>query len=338
MGNISGCDIMVDISKYYKEEEIGAEVMALYAVIAPILKGITYSLKQEMLNDFNLTYDTITLSQLARVYREGSGDHGICFEYAIHDAIIHKNPAVLERIDTALTKYCKIKNGNPSSILFGAEKNGALQLIDSVQEHLTDNSALLTGTKGQPIKLKKHIQGVINAFRKPQDRAKLPDSINGLWKADLFIGKAEPDQWVGTTVKTNPAKLEGAKGLRLALIPADQGKSDKIYKHETKNLIVCPLPYDRSFVEIFFQGWNVVKTFLNADAQLPKELLLPRSSDRFVCKELQIRRSYPVIGVIEAFEVLQQPGLIIVEESEAHLHSTTKEIAINKIIAPMTIN
>lgn len=159
----------------------------------------------------------------------------------------------MERIDTALVKFCKIKNGNPSSILFGAEKNGALQLIDSVQEHLTDNSALLTGTKGQPIKLKKHIQGVINAFRKPQDRAKLPDSINGLWKADLFIGKTEPDQWVGTTVKTNPAKLEGAKGLRLALIPADQGKSDKIYKHETKNLVVCPLPYDRSFVEIFFK-------------------------------------------------------------------------------------
>lgn len=72
MRSIAEYNIMVDISKYYKEEEIGAEVMALYAVIAPILKGITYSLKQEVLNDFNLTYDTITLSQLARVYREGS--------------------------------------------------------------------------------------------------------------------------------------------------------------------------------------------------------------------------------------------------------------------------
>lgn len=32
-------------------------------------------------------------------------------------------------------------------------------------------------------------------------REKLPNSINGLWKADLFVGKSEPDKWVGTTVK-----------------------------------------------------------------------------------------------------------------------------------------
>lgn len=166
----------------------------------------------------------------------------------------------------------------------------------------------------------------------------MPNSINGLWKADLFVGKTEPDQWVGTTVKVNPSQLEGARGLRLALVPADQGKSDKIYKNETKNLIVCPLPYDQSFVEIFFQGWNIVKTFLNADAQLPKEIYLPRSCDRFVCKELQIRRSYSVLDVIDVFEVLKQPGLIVVEDGEVTLHSTKDKNNINQIIAPMTMN
>lgn len=40
---------MIDISKYYKTSEIESEVNALYAVIVPILKGITYSLKKEML-------------------------------------------------------------------------------------------------------------------------------------------------------------------------------------------------------------------------------------------------------------------------------------------------
>ncbi len=328
---------MVNISKYYQEGEIGSEVNALYAVVVPILKGITYSLKREMLSDFGLTYDTITLAQLARVYREGSGDAGICFEYAVHDAIVNNNPSVLERIDTALVKHCKIKNGVPSSILFGAEKTGAMQLIDSVTEHLTDESRLLTGNVGKPIKLKKHIQGVLNAFRKKSEREKLPNSINGLWKADLFVGKSEPDQWVGTTVKINPAQLEGAKGLRLAIIPAKYEKSDKIYFHETKNLIVCPLPYEQSFVEIFYQAWNIVKMFLNADAHLPKEVLLPRGADRFVCKELEIRRKYPVVDVIEALSILQQPGLIVVKEGEVSLHSTFDNTKINKIIAPMTI-
>lgn len=96
-------------------------------------------------------------------------------------------------------------------LFYLVRRNRALQLIDSVEEHLTDDSQLLTGHKGQPIKLKRHIQGVINAFRKPSMREKLPNSINGLWKADLFVGKSEPDKWVGTTVKINPRHLEAAK-------------------------------------------------------------------------------------------------------------------------------
>ena len=87
-----------------------------------------------------------------------------------------------------------------------------------------------------------------------------------------------------------------------------------------------PITIRPIFCGNIFQGWNIVKTFLNADAQLPKEVLLPRSSDRYVCKELQIRRSFPVLDVIEAFEVLQQPGLIAVEEEEVTLHSTTNKI------------
>ena len=80
----------------------------------------------------------------------------------------------------------------------------------------------------------KLLLGEMNAFRKKSEREKLPNSINGLWKADLFVGKSELDQWVGTTVKINPAQLEGAKGLRLAIIPAKYEKSDKFYFHETK--------------------------------------------------------------------------------------------------------
>ena len=50
-----GVKDMVDISKYYKAGEIESEVNALYAFIVPILRGITYSLKREMLDDFGIT-------------------------------------------------------------------------------------------------------------------------------------------------------------------------------------------------------------------------------------------------------------------------------------------
>lgn len=329
--------IMINLSQCTQIGQVDSMERALYAVIPPILQGILYSLKRDMLEDFSLTYDTITLAQLARVYREGSGDYGICFEYAVHNAILNHQFSVLDRIDTALTKFCKIKDGDPTSILFGAEKNGAIQLIDSVNEHLTDDSALLTGDRGRAVKLKKHIQGVVNAFQKPTEREKLPSSINGLWKADLFVGKTEPDKWVGTTVKVNPSQLEAAKGLRLAIVPSKQGKSDKIYKHETKNLIVCPLLYDQDFMEIFLEGWSIVKKFLNADAKLPKEYEMPLCADRFICKDLESRREYPVINAIESCNVVKQPEFLEVVDKQVSLHTNKDETHIRQIITPMGI-
>lgn len=144
---------MINISQYKQINSVCSEVEALYAVVAPILKGILYSLKRDLVEQVG-GYNNITLSLLSRLYKEGDGDCGICFEYAVHDAITNGNPDVLNRIDHALVKYCKIKNGNPTSILFGIEKTGAVQLVDSVEEYLTDDSILLPGSKGQPIKLK----------------------------------------------------------------------------------------------------------------------------------------------------------------------------------------
>lgn len=326
---------MIDIVKYRQNNPVNSEVEALFAVSIPILRGILYSLNRQIVSEVG-GYDKISLLMLSRLYREGDGDCGICFEYAVHDAIINNNPSVLNRIDTVLTKFCKIKNGDPTSILFGAEKNGAMQLIDSVQEHLTDDSTLLPGTKGKPIKLKKHIQGVINAFRKPSEREKLPSSINGLWKADLFVGKTDPDKWIGTTVKINRSQLEAAKGLRMAIVPAKQGKKDSIYVDDMKNLVVCPLPYDHEFAEIFYRAWILVKLFLNSGAQMPSESKLALGADRFVCKFLVDRNQYPVLEVLDAMDVIKQPQLVVTEEKEAHVASTMKS-TLNTLVAPMSI-
>lgn len=119
----------------------------------------------------------------------------------------------------------------------------------------------------------------------------------------------------------------------MAIIPSKQGRTDKVTLNDTKNLIICPMPYDQSFVEIFYQGWNIVKFFLNADAQMPKESNLFNSLDRLVCKELVNRRNFPVLDVIEALEVLKQPQLIQTTAIDASIE-TKSEIIINKIIAP----
>lgn len=328
---------MINIAKCIQTNTVHSEYEALFSVIYPILEGLVLSLNKDIVSQVG-GYQNITLQLFTDLYRPGDGDCGICFEYAVHSAIIDKNEEILSRIDHALVNFCKIKNGDPTSILFGAEKNGTLQLVDSVREHLTDDSYLLPGTKGKPIKLKKHIQGVVNAFRKKSEREKLPNSINGLWKADLFVGKTEPDKWVGTTVKINPSQLEAAKGLRLAIVPSKQGKNDKIQKHETKNLIVCPVPYDQSFMEIFYEGWGIVREFIKSHGNMPKEIDLPNSLDRLVCKELVARAKFPVLDVIESIKGMGQPHLMNVENTAAKLDipTTISNPKLNKLVAPIS--
>ena len=305
----------MEITKQLQRSVVSDEVQALIAVVIPILQGTFLAIKRDAIEDAG-GIERIKLRQLPRLYRPGDGDCGICFEYAVHDAIINNNNMVLDRIDTALSRHCRIQGGDPSSILFGAEKTGALQLIETAHDRLTSESRLLSGSKGQPCKLKKHIDSVAAAFRKRDLREKLPNSINGLWKADLFVGRTGPDQWVGTSVKINPRHLEAARGLRLAIVPSQQGRSDNIRNDNAKNLIIIPLPYDASFMEVFYQGWQIVQQFLHADAQVPKEVFLPRPPDRQVCRFLAERRDFPVSDVIDALRPLAQPELIDTNEEQ----------------------
>ena len=328
---------MIENISCTQTNEVNSEYEALFSVIHPILTGLALSLKQSVVNEIG-GYESMSLGLFTRLYEPGDGDCGICFEYAVHEAIVNKNPDVLNRIDSALSKYCKIKGDTPSSILFGAEKSGHLHFIESVKEHLTDNSQLLTGDRGKPIKLKKHIDGVVSAFKRQQDRAKLPSSINGLWKADLFVGNTLMDNWVGTTVKINASQLESARGLRLGIVPCRQGKNDKIVKHETKNLIICPVPYDKSFMEIFLEGWNIVKQFILACGKMPTEVNLPSSLDRLVCKELVSRCKFPILEVIEVLKGMGQPHLMSVENKETTRETSDENnIKINRIVTPVSL-
>ncbi|MGS1013891.1 hypothetical protein ACVCL0_10140 [Rhodanobacter sp. UC4450_H17] len=103
--------------------------------------------------------------------------------------------------------------------------------------------------------------------------------------------------------------------MRVGIVPASQGGSDRIRKDEKRNLIVCPLPYDQSFMEVFFSAWGIVQQFVHADAQMPKDVALPIPSHRQVCRELVTRREFPVVDVIQALLPLAQPELLITDKS-----------------------
>ena len=43
--------------------------------------------------------EAVKLKMLERLRRSGDGDCGICFEYAVHDAMRRNDPMVLEQAD-----------------------------------------------------------------------------------------------------------------------------------------------------------------------------------------------------------------------------------------------
>ena len=320
----------------YQLNQVQDEVSAITAVVRPILLSTLYALKQEAVADAG-GYEQIKLRQLARVYRAGDGDCGLSFEYAVHDALERNDPVVTQKVADALTNHVRMNGLQTSSILFGAEKTGALQIIDTAKDRLTDDSILLHGSKGRPAKLRRHIDSIAAAFRKSQVREQLPWSINGLWKADLFVGYSDSDRWVGTTVKVNKAMLEGARGLRIGIVPARSGDTDLIQRDENKNLIVCPLPYDGSFMQVFYQGWNVVKQVLAYDAELPPEAAIQRGPERIVAGYLVDRRDHSVLDLLDVMQNVSQPQLLRTQAQVADISTrgAAQSLTAGAVVSPV---
>jgi hypothetical protein len=329
----------MEIRREEQLNEVGDDVLALTAVVRPILTGILYALKADVVKEAG-GYENIKLKMVPRLYRPGDGDVGISFEYAVHEALNQSDPRVVERVTDAL-KLCKINPPTPSSILFGIEKAGTVKLIDTAKGILTDDSRTLSGNVGQPPFLKRRLTTLAAAFSRPTTRFALPWSMRGLWKADLFIGSVQSQRWVGASVKINPSQLEGAAGLRVGIVPTKQGKSDKVRLDEGRGLVICPLHHDADFMQTFYEGWRVVQAFIAADANVPKEVLLPRPVDRELCRMLSERREFPAVEVIEALKVFSQPELLRTSKENVsvesiRLGSAMKEVNTSTIVAPIS--
>ena len=304
----------VRIMRSFQIEGVADPVMAKYAMVAPVLEATLYSLQIARVNRLG-GYSAITLHDLAREFLEGSGDAGICFEYAVHDAIASRHPLIWPLASQVLNDFCGIGDG-ADSILFGPEKDGRIPILESVQDSLTSESRLYVGNRGHPPKLKRYIPQVINAFHRREARAKLPRSITGLWKADLFIGNPTSDKWVGTTVKSHPTGLEGAAGLRVGIYPQINA-ADAPRKDPDLNLIRLPLPYDGGFSELYYKSFFLVRAFLRADADVPTRAQLPDAEDRFITDQLKQRREFPLLEVIAAIRGMSQESLLETREIES---------------------
>lgn len=287
--------------------ELTDPVRSKISMVIPVLEATLHSLPLDRTKRLG-GVEKITLHDLAREFRDGSGDAGICFEYSVHDAIANGNKLIQPLASEVLEDLCRIR-GEAESLLFGPEKDGRIPIHESVDNALTEDAVVYVGNAGRPPKLKRYIPQIINAFRRNEARNRLPRSISGLWKADLFLGNSGLGQWVGTTVKVNADALEGARGLRIGIYPQRNPK-DRPRKDDTLNLIRLPLPYDGAFMEVYYKSFFLTRAFIKADAKVPPPVALPDSEDRLVTSELERRREFPILDVLDVLRGMAQPDLI----------------------------
>ncbi|MEU1757075.1 hypothetical protein ABZ436_31115 [Micromonospora matsumotoense] len=310
----------MQIRTEYQAAPVADPVEAKVAIMRPILASVLQSLNAEVIRAFgyaseNQPRGALPLHILGRLRAEGDGDVGIAFEYAIHDAVLTRRPDVLERVTDAL-KLCRIRKGEAESIFFAIEKSGSEQVINTRMDLITETSLVLSGARGRPIKLKRHLGGLASAFRRPKTRPSLPHSIRGLWKADLFLGSPSPDHWVGTTVKSNPTQLESANGLRIGIVPVRAGRTDAVKLDEQRNLIICPVLHDGGYMQCFYETWRIAQVLMKNDFRTPREVDLPGPEDREVARIFAERRLFTVADVLEATEVFAQPHLLRTNQIE----------------------
>ena len=304
----------MDVARQQQLNPVADEMQALNAAVRPILKTTLYTLNRARVDRLG-GYENVSLWDLARDVRESDGDAGNCFEYAVHDALNNHNTDVLSRLETA-ARLCKVQGTLPASILTTFDKSGDLELVETAQNILTAESRLLTGRQGT-VKLRDRLYDLPKALRSERARERLPTSIRGLWKADLFFGFTDTDRWLGTTVKINPRGLEAAPGLRIGIVPATEGFSDRVRFDRRKNLVICPLLWDGNFMQVFWGAFNIVKAVIKRDAQMPTLAQIYRPAERQVASFLVERRNIHVVDIIEGLDTFAQPELLLTEDRHA---------------------
>jgi hypothetical protein len=115
-------------------------------------------------------------------------------------------------------------------------------------------------------------------------------------------------------------------GPRLGVFPSSKMKEGP-KKDTAKNLIYCPLPYPGDFMVLFGASFEIAKQLMHSKGQMPKPPALVYGDDLAVAEWLSVRRTYPVMAILEALHPLMQPGLLIAEKAADSIGDSVEAFA-----------
>jgi hypothetical protein len=116
--------------------------------------------------------------------------------------------------------------------------------------------------------------------------------------------------------------LEAAPGLRIGLFAEERPGQGPGRDAANPHLILCPLPYNGDFMQLFGASFQILKQIIAKKGQQPSRAALVYEDDQAVAKWLVDRAHFPVMEILEALEPLKQPGLIAESDVQAGVEGT----------------
>lgn len=247
---------MADVTFIEQAAPVDEYGRALYAVARSIVRAMLDQLTYDDLADLNCDRNDVTLRQLAKIARldRDKGLRGDGFEWAVHEAIIGKEPKVCEPVSDALVRASRhVTGSSPTSLLFGHERAKYLGFLDAVVQAAGEEAVILPDGRGHPYAFG---PWVAIAAKGKVAESELTPRIQQIWKTDLFLTDFEATKYVATTIKSNWEQLESGRGLRIGIVPEHKDFPQGVSRYN--GLWVVSLPDPEGFMGLFNDAYMAV--------------------------------------------------------------------------------
>lgn len=255
------------------------------------------------------------ISKIARIDLD-KGLRGDGFEWAVHEAIIGKEPTVTELVHRAMRRAApNIKDETPTSLMFGQERAKYLGFLEAVVSEAGDAAFLLASGSGRPFQFAKWIPTAAQGSRA---EGQLPDRIKQVWKTDLFLSTIDDTRNLAATVKSNYAQLEGGRGLRIGIVPESTHARNRsgIFHDPKTDLWVASLADPNGFMGLFNDGYHAVMRVVCSFGKQPPPMywMKPSAKAQRIMEQMQKFEGAHVLEVEEALDHAAQQNLVGVKQ------------------------
>jgi hypothetical protein len=287
---------------------------ALYAVARSVLRALIDSISDEDLRDLNTPLADVRMRQLAKIARleRDKGMRGDGFEWAVHEAILGREPSVIDPIAMALRRSSKyVKDATPTSLMFGQERAKYLGFLDAVVDEAGEDSYLLPQGKGKPFNFGPWVSVAAQGHTA---ESLLNERIKKVWKTDLFLSAEGDRKHLAATVKSNYAQLEGGQGLRIGIVPESTHFNNGAgVKYDSKHgLWVVSLSDPNGFMGLFNDAYHAVARAICTlgKQQPPPYFIKPSAKAQRVQEQIEKYPDAKAIDIEDALNDAAQQDLV----------------------------